>query len=254
MSNATEAKIKLECTRSPIIVLIRPQLGENIGAVARAMLNFKCSELRIVSPRDGWPNKQANSVSSGAGRILDMAKIYNSTESACSDLHYLFATTVRKRGLTKEIFSPCEAMVKADKMITEKTRVGILFGPERSGLENDEIAQSRSIISVPVSQEFSSINLAQCVVIILYEWFKLMPREEKLVSPRIKTKLATLGEIEYLKVALNERLENKNYFWPEDKRNSLQQNITNLLGRIPLTKADVKTLHGIFTTLAKKIK
>ena len=252
MNKISQAKTGFDLTASPIIILIRPQLGENIGAVARAMLNFRCSELRIVSPRDGWPNKQANLVSSGAGRILDNAKIYHSTEESCSDLHYLFASTARKRGLTKEIFSPSEAMGNTVKMINEKVRVGILFGPERSGLENDDIAHSRSIISVPVSEQFSSINLAQCVVIILYEWFKHAAFKEIKVPPKVKTNLATLVEIDYLKDSLMERLENKKYFWPEDKRNSLQQNINNLIGRIPLTEADVKTFHGIIKTLSKK--
>jgi tRNA/rRNA methyltransferase len=253
MSNVIRKKTKTELRLSPIIILIRPQMGANIGSVARAMLNFNCTELRIVSPRDGWPNQHAIAVSSGAGSILDNAKIFDSTLEACLDINYLFATTARDRGLTNNIFSPNQAMEKIIEIIKTDGKIGILFGPERSGLENDDIALSRSIISVPVSKKFPSLNLAQCVVIILYEWFKLSDNQKTIARFKRNTTMANIDSIDHLKLALTERLERANYFWPVNKKKSLLENIGNLLGRLPLTDADVKTFHGIIRALGKKV-
>ena len=240
---------KINVSYSPSIILVRPQLGENIGSVARAMLNFGLSDLRVVSPRDGWPNQHAIAVASGAGVILDNAKLFNSSQEAVQDLHYIFATTARNRGLFKEIFTPEAAMIKSNKIIGSGLGVGLMFGPERSGLQNEDISLAQAIVSVPINSKFSSLNLAQCVVLFAYEWFKLVSMREVIEEFEPATQYASLIEVEHLRAALFKALHSANYFWPEDKRNSLKENLTNLLGRLSLTSADVRTLHGVIKAL-----
>ena len=242
---------KVNSNQCPTIILVRPQLGENIGAVARAMLNFGLSDLRIVSPRDGWPNEHALAVASGAGVILDNVKLFNSTEEACANLNYIFATTARHRGLFKENFAPKKAMNNINGIIKNGLRVGILFGPERAGLTNEDISLAQATISVPINPKFSSLNLAQCVVLLAYEWFNAEPSTELNQELKPGTKYAPLIEVENLKLALFKNLSSTNYFWPEAKKASLTENLTNLLGRLALTSADVRTLHGVIKALSK---
>ena len=235
---------------APTIILVKPQLGENIGSVARVMLNFGVTELRIVSPRDGWPNVKACSTASGAGSLLDKATVFESVADACADLNFVFSTTARNRGLTKNVKPPEVAMQEAATLLTDGLRIGILFGPENSGLENAHAALTKTIVSVPVNPEFSSLNLAQCVGLIAYEWFKI--KEGKLVEFKGDSlDLATFLEVEKFRDALVEILEKKNYFWPEDKRMSLMENLNNLIGRLSVTSADVRTLHGLVKALSK---
>ena len=236
---------------SPAVILVRPQLGENIGAVARAMLNFGWSDLRIVCPRDGWPNQSAVATASGAGSVLDNAKICESTEEACIDLNYVFATTARNRDLSKEICSPERAMEKSIMLVASGQRVGLLFGPERAGLENSDIYLAQEIVSFPINPNFSSLNLAQCVILIAYEWFKTNSSKKSSNMPEEKICYASRIEVEYLRLALLKSLHLVNYFWPESKKESLTQNLNNLLGRLPLTSSDVRTLHGIIKALIK---
>ena len=236
---------------TPAVILVRPQLGENIGAVARAMLNFGWSDLRIVSPRDGWPNQSAVATAAGAGVILDNAKIYESTEEACVELKYVFATTARSRDLSKEICSPERAMAKSIMLIKSGQRVGVMFGPERAGLENSDIYLAQKIVSFPISPNFSSLNLAQCVILMAYEWFKTNSSKDSFSRPEEKIYYASRIEVEHLRLALLKNLHSVNYFWPESKKKSLTQNLNNLLGRLPLTSADVRTLHGVIKALIK---
>ena len=236
-------------SQSPAIILIRPQLGENIGAVARAMLNFGLSDLRIVCPRDGWPNQHAIAVASGAGLIIDNAKLFNSSKEACADLHYIFAATARKRNLSKDTFSPKNAMAKGDNILKSGLSVGIMLGPERSGLQNDDISLSQAIVTVPINPSFPSLNLAQCAVILAYEWFNLSLKNEVLDEFETSVEFASLIEVDHLRLALFEQLTVANYFWPKDKKASLKENLTDLLGRLALTSADVKTLHGVIKAL-----
>ena len=219
--------------QSPVIILVQPQLGENIGAVARAMLNFNISDLRIVCPRDGWPNQTAIAAASGAGIILENAKIFKSTYEACANLNYIFATTARKRDLTKDIFSPKSSMIKSRAIMKQGQKVGIIFGPERAGLQNEDISLSQAIVSVPINQNFSSLNLAQCVVLLAYEWFNLNQTQESVDQEKESIRYASLSEVEHLRSAFLKNLDTANYFWPENKRLSLIENITNLLGRSP---------------------
>ena len=236
---------------SPAVILVRPQLGENIGAVARAMLNFGWSDLRIVCPRDGWPNQSAVATASGAGSILDNAKICGSTEEACIDLNYVFATTARNRDLSKEICSPECAMEKSILLVASGQRVGLLFGPERAGLENSDIYLAQEIVSFPTNPNFSSLNLAQCVILMAYEWFKTNSSKDNLSTSKEKILYASRIEVEHLRLALLKGLHSANYFWPRSKKDSLTQNLNNLLGRLPLTSSDVRTLHGVIKALIK---
>ena len=154
----------------PAFVLVRPQMGENIGAAARAMWNFGLDRMRVVAPRDGWPNPKAVAMASGAGRLLDEAVLYDTTADAVGDAAFVYATTARSRDLTKPVFTPEAAMRDAAERIAAWRAVAVLFGPERAGLENDDIARANAIISVPVNPEFPSLNLAQCVLLTAYEW------------------------------------------------------------------------------------
>lgn len=241
----------IDLHRSPTVILVRPQLGENIGAVARAMLNFGLSDLRLVSPRDGWPNQQAIAVASGAGKILENAKIFNSSQDACNDLNYVFASTARDRDLSKETYSPKTSMIKSFEIMQLGLGVGIMFGPERSGLENNEISLAQAIVAVPVNPKFSSLNLAQCVVLFAYEWFNVNLKKEKISMSHRRIEYASLVEVDHLRLALFKKLKIANYFWPEAKKASLIENLTNLLGRLALTSADVRTLHGVIKALGK---
>ena len=155
---------------APIILLHRPQLGENIGSVARVMLNFGLTRLRLIAPRDGWPNPKAVAMASGAGRLLDEATLSDTTAEAVAETSFVYATTARSRDLTKTVFTPEAAMADAARRIAAGQGVAVLFGPERAGLENDDIARANAIISVPVNPDFASLNLAQCVLLTAYEW------------------------------------------------------------------------------------
>ena len=154
----------------PAFVLIKPQMGENIGAAARGMWNFGLERMRIIDPRDGWPNQKAVAMASGAGRLLDEAQIFEDTPGAIADCDYVYATTARPRGLTKPVMTPQAAMEDARARIAAGGKVAVMFGPERAGMENEDIARANAIISVPVNPEFPSLNLAQCVLLTGYEW------------------------------------------------------------------------------------
>src|SRR6476659_322472 len=168
----------------PVFVLVRPHLGENIGKAARAMLNFGLAEMRLVEPRDGWPNPSAGPAASGADVVLENARVFATTAEAVADCAHVYATTVRKRGVTKPVVTP---EVAAREMHTQSGRSAILFGPERSGLETDDVALARAIVTVPINPEFGSLNLAQAVILIAYEWSKGesldTPTAEDLLTP-----------------------------------------------------------------------
>ncbi|SFQ95690.1 RNA methyltransferase [Poseidonocella sedimentorum] len=238
-------------TPQPSFVLVRPQMGENIGAAARAMWNFGLDRMRLVAPRDGWPNPRAVAMASGAGRLLDEAQLCETTAEAIGDATLVLATTARPRGLTKPVYSPERAMQLAAERISVGERVAILFGPERAGLENDDIARANGIISVPVNPEFASLNLAQCVLLLGYEWRRA--REE--INHEV-TELAGAGwaeaiEIEKLGDQYEERLETAGFFFPETKAHGMKTNLRNLWSRMPLTRADVQMLHGVMRQMVR---
>jgi len=236
----------------PAIILVRPQMGENIGAAARAMWNFGLDRLRLVAPRDGWPNAKAVAMASGAGRVLDQVRVVETTRDACADLNFVFATTARSRDLTKTVMTPERAMAHARALIAEGQNVGVLFGPERAGLENDDIVRANAMISVPVNPAFASLNLAQCVLLTAYEWRRQVSEGPGEIVDMGKARYAEAIEFEKFVEQLNSRLDAVNFFWPEHKRDSMVDNLRNLFSRMPLTDADIRILHGVIRALAEK--
>lgn len=237
-------------TPQPAFVLIRPQMGENIGAAARAMWNFGLDRMRIVDPRDGWPNQKAVALASGAGRLLDEAQLFDDTPAAIADCDFVYATTARPRDLTKPVFTPEAAMQDARARIAAGGKVAVMFGPERAGMENDDIARANAIISVPVNPEFASLNLAQCVLLTGYEW----RREAVPVTPMRVDAVADWAEqieIEKLSQHYEERLQDAGFFFPDHKAANMKINLRNLWSRMPLTRADVQMLHGIMRQMVR---
>ena len=232
----------------PVVILVDPQMGENIGAAARAMWNFGLEHLRLVRPRDGWPNPAAVATASGAARVLDQTNLYPTTDAALSDLSFTFATTARTRDLTKPVLTPQEAAKRARGMIAVGQRVGFIFGPERAGLTNADVARANALISVPVNPAFASLNLAQCVLLLAYEWRQATQSP----APEEPPALASGADVAALHAQLETRLSDAGFFWPEDKAESMALNLRNLISRLPLTPADVRSLHGVIRSLAEK--
>jgi len=237
-------------TPQPAFVLIRPQMGENIGAAARAMWNFGLDRMRITSPRDGWPNQKAVAMASGAGRLLDEALMCDSTAEAVADCTYVYATTARPRELTKPVFTPSYAMKDAAQRIANGEKVAVLFGPERAGMENDDIAKANAIISVPVNPEFASLNLAQCVLLCGYEW-RQATIDTVQATVSMEGDWATQTDVEKLAEHYEDRMQEAGFFFPDHKAASMKMNLRNLWSRMPLTRADVQMLHGVMRQLVR---
>ncbi|MDF1728259.1 MAG: RNA methyltransferase [Sulfitobacter sp.] len=235
----------------PAIVLVRPQMGENIGAAARAMWNFGLDHMRIVAPRDGWPNPAAVAMASGAGRLLDAALLCPDLPAALEDCDFVYATTARDRDLTKPHFAPEDAMRDAAARIAAGQRVAILFGPERAGLENEDIARANAIVSVPVNPAFPSLNLAQCVLLMGYEWQRQQGTTPQPHTAMAGTEWASGGEVEHLAAHIEERMEVAGFFFPDHKAASMKVNLRNMWSRLPLTRADVQMLHGMMRQMVR---
>lgn len=235
----------------PVVVLVRPQMGENIGSAARGMWNFGLEHMRLTAPRDGWPNPAATATASGASRVLDNLGVFPDTSSALADMNYVFATTARSRDLTKPVVSPERAMEQAREMTSAGQKVAILFGPERSGLENADVAQADALVSVPVNPGFASLNLAQCVLLVAYEW----RRQTETVAPELMemagTSYATHAEIDALYGHFTEKLGQAGFFYPDHKADSMRLNLRNMLSRLPMTQADIQTFHGMLRQFAR---
>ena len=229
----------------PVIVLVRPQLGENIGKAARAMLNFGLTEMRLVSPRDGWPNPSAGPAASGADEVLAQAKVFATTAEAVADCAHVYATTVRKRGVTKPVETP-EAAARA--IHAQPGRSAILFGPERSGLETDDVALARAILTVPINPEFGSLNLAQAVILVAYEWSK----HHALASPTVEELLppAPQEELDGLIAQLEAMLGPKGYFRTEGRTAVTRRTLRTLLTKPGWNHLEVRTLRGVLSHLA----
>ena len=229
----------------PAIVLVRPQLGENIGKAARAMLNFGLSDLRLVSPRDGWPNPAAGPAASGADIVLEKAQVFDTVAEAVADCPNVFATTVRKRGLVIPVATPEEAALQ---IRGTAERSAILFGAERSGLETEEVAIAGTIITVPVNPDFRSLNLAQAVILVAYEWSKhvelAIPTESDETEPR-----APHEHLEGLIGQLEEDLDAAGYFWPPDRTPATKNTIRTILTRPGWSTREIQALRGMIRTL-----
>lgn len=230
----------------PVIVLVRPQLGENIGKAARAMLNFGLAEMRLVAPRDGWPNPSAGPAASGADLVLERAQVFASVADAVADCAHVYATTVRKRGVTKPVVNAEEA---AREIHAATGRSAVLFGPERSGLETDDVALARKILTIPINPAFGSLNLAQAVILVAYEWSKgvglVQPTLEDLLPP------APQEELEGLIRHFEELLEPRGYFHPADRAEATRRTLRSLLTKPAWNHLEVRTMRGVLSHLSR---
>jgi len=235
-----------EASNHPVIVLVRPQLGENIGKAARAMLNFGLAEMRLVAPRDGWPNPSAGPAAAGADIVLENARVFDSLAEAVSDCAHVYATTVRKRGVTKPVLSPDEA---AREIHTQAGKSAFVFGPERSGLETDDVALARAIVTVPVNPAFGSLNLAQAVLVCAYEWSRPtcveQPTAEDLLPP------APQEELEGMIAQLETMLEPCGYFRPPSRAAATHRTLRTMLTKPGWNHLEVRTMRGVLSALAK---
>ncbi len=236
----------------PCFVLVRPQLGENIGAAARAMANFGLSSMRLVNPRDRWPNQSAFAMASGAGRLLDNAGLFDTTAEAIADRTTVYATTARSRSLAKRVLTPERAMREAVERLCSGERAAVLFGPERAGLENEDIARANEIVCVPTDPEFTSLNLAQCVLLIAYEWHRQSAEIRLESTDPPTTELATGLDVENLAGHYETELDEAGFFFPETKAETMKQVMRNFWSRMPLTGADVRLLHGMLRQIVRR--
>jgi tRNA/rRNA methyltransferase len=239
----------------PAIILIEPQMGENIGTAARAMLNCGLTDLRLVRPRDGWPNPKAVPTASGADAVLDHVRVFERTEDAIADLGAVYATTARLRDQLKPVVTPRRAAVEMRAHHAAGVGTGILFGPERTGMTNDDVALADAVVNVPLNPAFSSLNLAQAVLLVSYEWFtagdatpeRRLDYEED-APPATKDQLLNMFE------HLEEALDAGNFFRVPEKKPSMQRNIRAFLQRARLSEQEVRTLHGMIVALSGRRK
>lgn len=238
----------------PTIILVQPQMGENIGACARAMLNCGLTDLRLVKPRDGWPNEKAVSASSGADRVLEDATLYETTADAVADLEVVYATTVRTRGMIQEFVTPRVAAAEMRGHYTAGHKVGILFGPERTGLVNDDLTLAHRLITVPLNPSFSSLNLGQAVLLMGYEWFQTGEIPPDRVLHTGATRPATKAELLNFFDHLEGKLDTTGFFTTPEKRPSMVRTIRNAFERMQMTEQEVRTFHGILTALTGRPK
>jgi tRNA/rRNA methyltransferase len=234
-------------TGGPAIVLVEPQLGENIGTAARAMANCGLDDLRLVRPRDGWPNDKAVAAASGADRVLDKARLYPNIAAAIADLRHVYASTARDRYMVKRELTPRRAAEEMREFMAREEPCGILFGPERTGLVNDDVALADTVITVPLNPAFASLNLAQAVLLVGYEWFtaKTEPRAEILHTGHSRP--ASKEELLRFFDHFEEALFDSGFLRHPDKRPSMTRNLRNLFQRAQCTEQELRTLHGVIT-------
>lgn len=228
----------------PVIVLVRPQLGQNIGKAARAMLNFGLTELRLVAPRDGWPNPDAGPAASGADPVLEKAQIFDTVADAIADCGLVFASTVRRRDLIMPVVGPEEM---AREIHSSVGRAAILFGPERSGLESEDVALANRIVTVPINPEFGSLNLAQAVILVAYEWSRgadLSQPTAKAIEPP-----APMADLEGLIGQFDESLENAGYYFPPERTPATRATIRTILTKPQWSSREINALRGMLRAL-----
>ena len=240
----------------PAIVLVGPQLGENVGAAARAMLNCGLTELRLVSPRDGWPNERAEAMATGASReVVDRAVVFDRTADAVADLHRVYATTARRRDLLKPAIGLRELAAEIGERAAQGQRSGVLFGPERAGLDNDDVALASHIVHIPLNPGYSSLNLAQAVLLVAWAWFEgasgaaTAPREQTSATPP-----ATSAQLVNLFEHLEQELDASGFLRVAEKRGIMVRNLRSILHRAELREHEVRALHGVVSSLAGRRK
>ena len=238
--------------KTPAIILSHPQIGENIGAAARAMLNFGLTDLRLVRPREEWPNKKAEAMAVGAVSVLEGARIFDTTEEAVADLGLVFATTGRDRLMSKRVVTPDEAVAESVAELAQDRPCGILFGAERMGLTNEEVVLADAIMTIPTNPKFASLNLAQSVAVVGYEWFKGTHEkpEFKVPAKYRRSKLANKEDLIGFFEHIEGELDEVEFLFPAAKRPAMVQNMRNMWHRAELTYQEVQTLRGMVRALA----
>ena len=243
-------KKRIETGAAPAIVLVEPQLGENIGTAARAMANFALSDLRIVNPRDGWPSERARAAASGADFVIDAVRVFDTVAEAVADLNHVYATTARARDVTKPVSIPASAAPDMVARIGAGQQVGVLFGRERWGLNNEEVSLSDQLLTFPANPGFASFNLAQAVLLIGYEWFQAAGRDDveaadyrRVQTPAKRSDLFAL--FEHLEGALDEA----GHLYPPEKRPAMVRNLRAMLQRAELSEQEVRSLRGVIHAL-----
>jgi tRNA/rRNA methyltransferase len=239
----------------PAIVLVEPQLGENIGAAARAMLNGGLTDLRLVRPREPWPNAKARAAASGADLVIDGARVFDGTVEAVADLHTLYASTARPRDMVKPVVTPRAAVARMRKSCSDGAGCGVLFGPERTGLSNEDLVLAQTVISVPLNPRARSLNLAHAVLLVSYEWFQSAGSQPPTPAAFDRgARPATSFELQGFLVHLEEQLEAAGFLRPPEKRPIMVRNLRNIFTRAGLTEQEVRTLHGVVTALSGRRK
>jgi TrmH family RNA methyltransferase len=235
---------------TPVVILVRPQLADNIGAVARAMANGGLFDLRLVAPRDGWPQPSAWRMASGADRILDAATVHPTLPEAVADLHRVFATCPRPRHVIKPVLTARGAAAELRLLCARAVRVGLLFGPERAGLDSDDMAEADTLIRYPLNPAFMSLNLSQAVMVLAYEWWTA----EEATAPHAlmtnETRIASKGELDNFLAHLTARLDDTRFLANPAKRDGMLRNLRHFFQRGEVTEQELRTLHGVITELA----
>ena len=226
-------------------ILVRPQIGENIGSVARAIKNFNLSKLRIVNPRCSWPNQKALATSVGAKDILKSLKIYTSVDESVGDLDIIFASTSRMRKVNKKVIS----ILDLKKKIRNKHKIGIIFGPEASGLSNDEINCADYLVKIPTNNKFSSLNLSHSAIIFCFQFFQFFSNKKAVYNSTYKSPVATKSQVNKFLYFIVKELDKKGFLQPDHKRKSMIRNINNIFHRMNLSEQEIRILLGIFSTL-----
>lgn len=234
----------------PAIILVEPQLGENIGAAARAMYNCGLTDMRLVRPREGWPSERARASASGADPVLDSVRLFDTAAAAVADLQHVYATTARGRDMVKRMVTPRQAAGELRALTGAGRSCGVLFGPERMGLVNDDVALAGTIVSVPLNPEFTSLNLAQAVLLLGYEWYASGDSTPAVEMPTGDSEPATAEQLQYFFRHLETELDRSGFLRNIEKRPRMVRNIRNLFLRTGLTEQEVRTLHGILEALA----
>lgn len=248
----SRSKAREHVSPAPVFVLVEPQMGENIGAAARAMLNFGVSGLRLVDPRDGWPNPKASAMASGAAAVIDEARVFDRFNDAVADCRFVIATTARRRELMLPVMEPAGAAAELRRRIAAGETCAVVFGNERNGLSSEDVARCDAILSVPVNPAFASINLAQAVLIAAYEWSRAGAGDYR----SIETPLAAEGaapreDLARLIAHLESELDAAGYFFPPAMRPTMERNLRAALTRAGFTEGEVRTLRGVVKALAR---
>ncbi len=244
-------QVSFEKTQSPVVILMRPQLSENMGMVARAMMNCALSDLRLIAPRENHLSDKAFSASSGAQEILQHATVYENLTDALTDINFLLATTARSRDMTKPVYHPEKAMDLCLEKTMQGMKTGLLFGAERTGLENHELILADGILEIPLNPKHSSLNLAQAVLLTGYTWFSRVQNFDNSRFARGGSEPASKAEVALWLESFKKDLDDKGYFHFPDKRERMEHNLENIFTRIDLTQAEIKTLYSVLKILRK---